>query len=56
MAKAKKDKKAKINAKLDGFEVSVDNFGEVKTTMDIDKINSFLDEEVEDKKFKKKKK
>ena len=47
----KAEKKPKINPKLEGFEVRVDNFGEVKTTMEIDKINAFLDEEVEDKKL-----
>ena len=43
--------KPKINPKLEGFEVVVDKFGEVKTSLDIDKINAFLDEEVEDKKL-----
>ena len=46
-----KSKKAKINPKLEGFEVKVNKFGEVKSTLEIDKINAFLDEEVEDKKL-----
>lgn len=50
--KKEKDKKPKVNSKLEGFDVKIDRFGEIKTTFDIDKINSFLNEEVEDKKLK----
>jgi len=46
-----KSARAKINPRLEGFEVSVNTFGEVKSTLDIDKINTFLNEEVEDKKL-----
>ena len=49
--KNKKSGKARVNAQLDGFEVSVDNFGEIKSSLDIDRINDFLDKEVEDKKL-----
>jgi hypothetical protein len=37
--------------KLEGFDIKVNTFGEIKTSFDIDKINKFLDEEVEDKKI-----
>lgn len=47
-----RSKKRKVNPKLDGFEVVVNSFGEVKTSIAIDEINAFLDDEVEDKKLK----
>ncbi len=49
--KKKKDTKARVNAQLDGFEVSVNKFGEIKSTLNIDRINEFLNKEVEDKKL-----
>ena len=49
--KNKKGAKARVNAQLDGFEVSVDKFGEIKSSLDIDRINDFLNKEVEDKKL-----
>jgi hypothetical protein len=56
MSKKKKIAKAKVNEKLGGFEVAVNSFGEINSSMDIDKINEFLDENVEDKKLKNSKK
>ena len=50
MAKNKKVK-PKVNPKLEGFEIKIDSLGEIKSTFDIDKINKFLDAEVEDKKL-----
>lgn len=49
--KKKKDVKAKVNEQLEGFEVSVDRFGEIKSSLNIDQINDFLNKEVEDKKL-----
>jgi hypothetical protein len=49
--KKKKDTKARVNEQLEGFEVSVNKFGEIKSTLDIDRINDFLNKEVEDKKL-----
>lgn len=49
--KENKKKKPKINPKLEGFEMEIDSFGEIKTSFDIDKLNKFLDENVEDKKL-----
>ena len=53
MSKNKKNKKDKprVNSKLEGFEMEIDSFGEIKTSFDIDKLNKFLDENVEDKKL-----
>ncbi|WKV13165.1 hypothetical protein [Marivirga harenae] len=48
----KKDKKPSVNPKLEGFDVKIDSFGEIQTSFDIDRINQFLNKEVEDKKLK----
>jgi hypothetical protein len=47
----KKDDKAKVHKDLKGLEIDVNSFGEVTTNLDIDKINKFLDNQVEDKKL-----
>jgi hypothetical protein len=50
MAKSRKSK-AKVNPELEGFEMQIDSLGEIKSSFEIDKINKFLDKEVEDKKL-----
>jgi len=52
--KPKKDeaKKPKVNEQLEGFNINIDSFGEIQNTFDIDKINAFLNKNVEDKKLK----
>jgi hypothetical protein len=47
----KKQAKPRVHKELSGFEVSIDQFGELKTNMNIEKINSFLDKNVDDKKL-----
>jgi hypothetical protein len=53
----KKDKpnkpkpKPKVHKELSGFDISIDQFGEIKSNMNIEKINEFLNENVEDKKL-----
>ncbi|MGK7391529.1 MAG: hypothetical protein ACNS60_14335 [Candidatus Cyclobacteriaceae bacterium M2_1C_046] len=49
----KKDKKQdpKVNPDLKGFQIKIDPFGEIKSSYDIDKINEFLNKNVEDKKL-----
>lgn len=57
MAKKKKvdqDKSPKVHEDLKGFEVRINEFGEISSSMEIDKLNKFLDENVEDKKLKEK--
>ena len=49
--KPKPVRKPRVHKSLSGLEVSIDPFGEIKSTMDIGKINKFLDENVEDKKL-----
>ena len=51
--KKKKDASPKFHPDLEGLEVKVNEFGEVKTNFSIDKINAFLNKNVDDKKLKK---
>ena len=51
MTKKKEKKKPKVNPELEGFDIKINTFGEITSTMDIDKINEFLDKNVEDKKL-----
>jgi hypothetical protein len=46
----------KVHPDLAGFEMNIDSFGQITTTMNRDELNSFLDKEMpEDKKIKPKK-
>lgn len=47
-----KKEKAKVHKDLDGLDLSVNSFGEIKSSMSIDEINKFLNKNVEDKKLK----
>ncbi len=49
--KPSKESKARVHKELDGFEVSIDQFGELRSNMKIEKINEFLDRNVDDKKL-----
>jgi len=50
--KKSKTGKPQLHKELEGFEMSVNEFGEIKSTMPIDKINEFLNRNVADKKFR----
>jgi hypothetical protein len=51
-AKSKKVKpKPRVHKELDGLEVSIDTFGEIRSSMNIEKINDFLNKNVDDKKL-----
>ena len=52
MSKKKDKKKPKVHPDLEGFDIKIDSFGEISSTLDIDKINEFLIKNVEDKKLK----
>ena len=54
MAKKKKDEnqKPKVAKELDGLELNVDSFGEIQNSLSIDKINDFLNKNVDDKKLR----
>lgn len=47
-----KRNKPKVNEELDGFDIKIDSFGEITSTLDIDKINKFLNRHVDDKKLR----
>jgi hypothetical protein len=47
----KSKQKPKVHSELEGFDIRINPFGEVISNIDIDKINEFLDENVEDKKL-----
>ncbi len=49
--KSKKQGKPRVHNELKGFEVSIDTFGELKSNLPIEKLNSFLNENVDDKKL-----
>ena len=44
--------KPKVNLELDGFNIEIDSFGEIKSSLNIEDINAFLNKNVEDKKLK----
>jgi hypothetical protein len=48
---SKKQDKPRVHKELSGFEISIDQFGELKSNMAIEKLNEFLDENVDDKKL-----
>ncbi len=50
--KSEDDHKPKVNKRLEGFDIRIDAFGEIKSTIDIDKINQFLNKSVDDKKLR----
>lgn len=56
MAKDKKSKKIpKVHKDLEGLDLSINSLGKVQSSIDIDKINTFLNKNVSDKKLNQKK-
>ena len=49
--KMKKKGKPVVHEELEGFNIKINEFGEMETTVPIDQLNSFLNEKVEDKKL-----
>lgn len=47
-----KEQKPKVNKELEGFDIKIDSFGEIKSNIEIDKINQFLNKAVDDKKLR----
>ena len=47
----KEGPKPKVHQDLAGFEVTINEFGEIRSNMKIEKLNEFLDKNVEDKKL-----
>lgn len=51
--KLDKKKRAEVHEELNGFEININSFGEMESTLNIDKLNSFLNEKVQDSKITK---
>ena len=53
MAKNSKKKDIpKVNEELEGFNMNINSFGEISSSFSIDKINAFLNKNVDDKKLR----
>lgn len=50
--KKPKTGKPQVHEELEGFELSINEFGEIKSNVDVSKLNEFLNKHVDDKKFK----
>lgn len=50
--KKKKEEDPKVHDELKGFKMEINSFGEISSSFSIDKINEFLNKNVEDKKLK----
>lgn len=46
-----KEEKPKIHEELKGFNIHIDEFGQVRSTLSQEQLNTFLNEKVRDKKF-----
>jgi hypothetical protein len=51
MSNTKKDSKPKVHKELEGFDISINSFGEIKSSLKIEDINAFLNKNVSDKKL-----
>ncbi|RMF30825.1 MAG: hypothetical protein D6765_02650 [Bacteroidetes bacterium] len=47
-----KQEKPKVHKDLEGFDIRINEFGEIVPNVDIDKLNQFLNENVDDKKLR----
>ncbi|UBM60627.1 hypothetical protein LAG90_08235 [Marinilongibacter aquaticus] len=50
--KEENEEKPRVHKDLDGFDIKINSFGEIQMSYDIEKINDFLNKNVEDKKLK----
>jgi len=50
--KPKKEENPKVHKDLEGFKMSINSFGEISSSFSIEKLNEFLNKNVEDKKLK----
>lgn len=49
--KSLEKKKPDVSKELEGLEIRINSLGEIQSTLDINKINEFLDTHVDDKKL-----
>jgi hypothetical protein len=54
MSKKKEEieEKPKVHKDLDGFDIKINSFGEIQMSYDIERINQFLNKNVDDKKLR----
>ena len=54
MPKKKKEDQdlPKVHENLKGFKLEINEFGEIKSSFNVEKLNDFLNEEVDDKKLR----
>ncbi|MEQ8706600.1 MAG: hypothetical protein RIC19_21895 [Phaeodactylibacter sp.] len=57
MGKHKKQEEEKedqpgVHKDLEGFDIRINEFGEITSNLDVEKVNQFLNKNVEDKKLK----
>lgn len=48
---SQKGEKPRVHKDLQGFEISINQFGEIRSNLNIESINEFLNKNVEDKKL-----
>jgi len=49
--KLNKKGKPNVHEELEGFNIKINAFGEMETTVPVDRLNSFLNDNVKDKKL-----
>lgn len=49
--KLKKEGLAKVHENLQGFDIKINEFGEMDRNLSVDRLNTFLDKNVSDKKL-----
>ena len=52
MAKNKKEGTPKVHPELEGFNITIDKFGQLKSNMTTEQLNEFLNKNVDDKKLR----
>lgn len=50
--KISKEKAPRVHDDLKGFDLRVNEFGELVSTLNVDRLNDFLDRNVDDKKLR----
>lgn len=52
MTKKKKKENPKVHKDLEGFQLDINEFGEITSSFGIEKLNEFLNRKVDDKKLR----
>ncbi len=50
--KKKQDGKPQVHEELEGFEIKINEFGQIVSNLDAEQLNNFLDKHVDDKKLR----